>query len=118
MGYAPKDLGAVIWAWQEAASDEGAIRLVVLSGPNSKVVRPRVSSGGSQVLPDWLERTGLTVTTHPVFACGPVVVVVQRGVQRSLRIINVTGDPTLASSFRFQYGRVKRFARIDDLSPH
>ncbi len=105
----------VVRAWQEAANNKDRDRLVALSDPNIEIVGPRGSSYGGQVLREWLERAGLTLTTLRVFARGAVVVVEQRGVWRSLETNEITGDRIVASSFRVENGRVTRYERFDDL---
>jgi hypothetical protein len=106
---------ALVQAWQEAANDKDADRLVALSDSNIEIVGPRGSSYGSQVLSEWLERAGLTLTTLRVFARGPAVVVEQHGVWRAPETNEVTGDRILASSFRVENGSVTRYVRLDDL---
>lgn len=106
---------AVVQDWQAAANNKDGDRLVALSDPNIEIVGPRGSSHGSQVLAEWLERAGLTLTTLRIFAQGSAVVVEQRGVWRSPDSNDITGDRIVASSFRVESGRVTRYARFDNL---
>ena len=103
-------------AWQQAANDQDAERLLAVSDPNIEVVGPRGSGYGHQLLRDWLGRAGLALTTLRAFARGETVVLAQRGVWRSIEGSDVMGERDLASRFDVQNGRVVRFARYDSLA--
>jgi len=103
-------------AWQQAANDQDAERLLAVSDPNIEVVGPRGSGYGHQLLRDWLGRAGLALTTLRIFARGETVVLAQRGVWRSIEGGDVMGERDLASRFDVQNGRVVRFARYDSLA--
>jgi hypothetical protein len=102
-------------AWQQAANDQDAERLLAASDPNIEIVGPRGSGYGHQLLRDWLGRAGLTLTTLRTFARGETVVLAQRGVWRAIEGGDVNGERDLASRFDVQSGRVVRFARYDSL---
>jgi hypothetical protein len=102
-------------AWQQAANDQDAERLLSMSDPNIEVVGPRGSGYGHQLLRDWLGRAGLTLATLRAFARGETVVLAQRGVWRSIEGGDLIGERDLASRFDVQNGRVVRFARYDSL---
>ena len=106
---------AVVQAWQDAANAQNIEGLVALSDPNIEIVGPRGSGYGHQLLRDWLERAGLSLTTLRVFARGQVVVVAQHGVWRSVETGAVTGEANLASRFQVHGQRVIQFARYDSL---
>lgn len=107
---------SIVEAWQDAANEQDADRLLALSDPNIEIVGPRGSAHGHQILRDWLERAGLTLTTLRVFERGDTVVVEQHGVWRSLETGEDVDERPLASSFHVNGGRVTRVARFDSLS--
>jgi hypothetical protein len=102
-------------AWQQAANDQDAERLLALSDLNIEVVGPRGAGYGHQLLRDWLGRAGLALTTLRAFARGETVVLAQRGVWRSIEGGDMLSERDLASRFDVRDGRVVRFARYDSL---
>jgi hypothetical protein len=105
----------VVCAWQEAANEQDGERLIALSDPAIEVVGPRGVAQGHEVLRAWLGRAGLHLTTLRTFVRGPVVVMAQRGVWRSVETGEVVGEALVASRFRVAKGQVVLFARYDDL---
>ncbi len=106
---------AVVTAWQDAANQQDADRLLALSDPQIEIVGPRGSGYGRQLLRDWLGRAGLELTTLRVFARGSVVVLAQHGIWRAADSGAVTGEADLASQFRVAGEQVVQFARHDHL---
>ena len=106
---------AIALAWQGAANSGDVDRLLELSDPEIEVVGPRGSGYGHQLLRDWLARAGLSLETIRVFAGGNAVVAAQHGVWRSVDTGEVTGERSVASSFRVEGRRVARIERYDSL---
>ena len=106
---------AIALAWQGAANSGDVDRLLELSDPEIEVVGPRGSGYGHQLLRDWLARAGLRLETIRVFADGNAVVAAQHGVWRSVDTGEVTGERSVASSFRVEGRRVARIERYDSL---
>jgi hypothetical protein len=102
-------------AWQQAANAQDSARLLALSDPNIEIAGPRGSGFGHQLLRDWLDRAGLTLTTLRAFARGNTVVFAQHATWRAAESGEVAGERHLASRFDVEGGRVARFARYDDL---
>jgi hypothetical protein len=104
-------------AWQAAANAQDAQRLLELSAPDIEVIGPRGSGFGHQLLRDWLARAGLSLTMRRAFARGHVVALEQSGVWRDLTSGEVTGERTLASTFRLNdRQQVAAFGRYDSLA--
>lgn len=107
---------SIVESWQEAANAQDAARMQELSAPDIEVAGPRGSGFGRQLLTEWLERAGLTLTTSRAFVQGDVVVLEQRGVWHHPKTGATTGDKVLASAFRVNLvGQVAWFARFDQL---
>jgi SnoaL-like domain len=107
---------AVVRDWVGAVNRQDAELLVALSDPGIKVVGPRGSGYGHQLLRDWLGRAGLTLETRRAFARDDAVVLAQRGVWRSSETGVVSGEAEVASRFRVSGGRIVQYARHDDLA--
>jgi hypothetical protein len=106
----------IVEAWQEAVNTRDSARLLDLSDPEIEVVGPRGSGFGRQVLQEWLDRAGLTLTTLRAFARGDQVVLEQKGLWRAVDTGDVTGDKRLASAFRVNdQHQIARFVRYDEL---
>lgn len=107
----------VAQAWQDAANAQDIPRLLALSAPDIEIIGPRGSGFGHQLLKDWLARAGLTLSTQRAFARGQMVALEQSGVWRDLATGDVTGERTLASTFRVDdQQQVAAFARYDSLA--
>lgn len=108
---------AVALAWQDAVNARDAMRLTELSSPEIKIVGPRGSGCGHQLLRQWLERAGLSLTTLRVFARGRVIVLEQQGIWASPSSGATTGARALATQFEVNdHHQVAYFARFDRLS--
>ena len=90
----------IVYAWQDAANQQDAARMIEVSDPNIEIVGPRGSAVGYQILRDWLGRAGLTLTTLRTFAREDRVVLAQHGVWQSLETGAPAGEASLASSFQ------------------
>jgi len=107
----------VAQAWQDAANAQDIPRLLELSVPDIEIIGPRGSGFGHQLLTEWLARAGLTLTTQRAFARGQMVALEQSGVWRDLATGAITGERTLASTFRVNdHQQVAAFARYDSLA--
>ena len=107
----------VAHAWQDAANAQDIPRLLELSAPDIEIIGPRGSGFGHQLLKEWLARAGLTLTTQRAFERGQMAALEQSGVWRDLATGEVTGERTLASTFRVNDQRqVAAFARYDSLA--
>jgi hypothetical protein len=108
---------SIAQAWQAAANAQDAQRLVELSAPDIEVIGPRGSGFGHHLLREWLARAGLSLTTQRAFARGQAVALEQVGVWRDLATGAVTGEKTLASTFRANdQQQVASFGRYDNLA--
>lgn len=108
-----EDNVAVVREWQEAANEQDVDRLLELSDPYIKIVGPRGSTRGRNVLEDWLSNAGLRLETLRIFARGSNVVMLQHGVWRSPETGETTGEADLATRFLVGDGRVALLARYD-----
>jgi hypothetical protein len=106
---------SVVQSWQEAANAAESDRLLSLSDEQIEIIGPRGSAYGHDILSQWLARAGLTVEAKRVFAHDDAVVVEQRGIWRNVDTGETMGEADLASSFRVENGRVKRYARFETL---
>jgi hypothetical protein len=106
----------IVQAWQDAANRQDLDQLLALSDPQIEVVGPRGSGYGHALLREWMGRAGLTLTALRVFTRGPLVVVAQHAVWRSVETGAVTGEQDLASCFRVGESRVAQYARYDSLA--
>ena len=59
----------VAQAWQEAVNAQDEALLLLLSHPDIKIVGPRGTAQGHEVLAAWLGRAGLYLETRRVFGC-------------------------------------------------
>lgn len=105
----------LVQAWQNAANERDAARLVALSSPDIELIGPRGSARGHTVLRDWLERAGAHLATQRTFARGGVVVVAQRATWRSLDTGDALGEASVASCFHVANELVARVGRYDTL---
>ena len=105
----------VVRAWLAAANQQNLAQLLALSATDIELIGPRGGGRGHQLLAEWLDRAGLTLTTQRIFARDQVVVVAQQGVWRASDTGAVVGTSAVASLFRVAQGQVVAFARYDDL---
>lgn len=103
-------------AWQEAVNAQDEALLLLLSHPDIKIVGPRGTAQGHEVLAAWLGRAGLTLETRRTFAKGDAVVFAQRGVWQSVAAGEPQGEADVASSFLVQNRQVAEIARFDTLA--
>jgi ketosteroid isomerase-like protein len=109
------DSAEIVKMWLAAANRGDIERLIELSTPDIELIGPRGSGQGYQRLQEWMDRAGLHLTTHRIFARDATVVAAQRAVWRSLETGEITGEQDLASRFRVVDKRVTQFARYDNL---
>ena len=103
--------------WQDAVNAQDVERLLALSAPDIEIIGPRGSGYGHQLLKEWLARAGLSLTLRRAFARGQMVALEQLGVWRDSSTGAVTGERTLASTFRVNdQGQVAAFARYDSVA--
>lgn len=102
--------------WVEAANAENADRLLELSDSNIEIVGPRGSAFGHQILREWLERAGLSLTTLQTFTRDNAVVLAQHGVWRSPENGEIIGEANVASEFRVKDQKVVKYARYETLN--
>ncbi len=107
---------SIVQAWQDAMNHQDRQRLAELSDPQIELIGPRGSAYGIEVLREWLERAGLTLTTWRTFARDDVVVVAQHGMWQSAATGGVPSEADVASVFRVKQGRVTQYARYDTLN--
>jgi hypothetical protein len=106
---------ATVQEWQAAVNAQDRERLLALSASTIEIVGPRGSGFGHQLLSDWLERAGLSITARRIFARADSVVVEQHGTWRAPQTGAVAGEAEMASHFRADAGQVGYFARYDSL---
>ena len=102
-------------AWQEAVNAQDEALLLLLSDPDIRIVGPRGTAQGHEVLAAWLALAGLTLETRRTFAKGDAVVFAQRGVWRSVETDEAQGEAEVATRFVVQNGKVTEIARFDAL---
>lgn len=109
------DALTIVTAWQSAANDRDAGRLLGLSDVDIELVGPRGSSRGRELLREWLQRAGLHLATHRAWVSGSTVVLEQHGVWRAVDTGEQRGEAEVASVFGTANGLVIYFARYDHL---
>lgn len=107
---------ALVQAWVAAANNQDREGLLVLSAPQIALVGPHGIGYGHQLLCDWLERAGLTLTTQRIFVRNHHVVLAQHGVWRNLTDNTVLGEADVATFFQVDQALVSHFARYNDLA--
>jgi SnoaL-like domain len=113
---AQEDPVVVVNAWVKAVNARDEDGLLALSEPDIEIVGPRGSGHGHQLLREWIERAGLTMEPLRVFVRGQTVVIEQQATWRALDTGAVMGNRRIASALQVEGGRVRRFARHDDLA--
>jgi hypothetical protein len=104
----------VVQHWQDAVNARDVQALMTCSDPNIEIVGPRGSAFGHDVLLQWLERAGLSLTPLRSFCRNQTVVVSQHAVWRSAES-EIMGEADVASVFRVENGKVLYYARFDSL---
>jgi hypothetical protein len=104
----------VVQDWQEAVNARDTQALMAYSDPKIEIVGPRGSAFGHDVLRQWLERAGLSLSPQRSFQRDQTVIVAQRAVWRSVES-EIIGEADVASVFRIESGRVIFYARFDSL---
>lgn len=107
---------SIALAWQEAVNQRDVVHLLALSDPHIEIVGPRGSAYGHDILRQWLERAGLHIEHHRLFAKGDEVVVAGHGVWRDIDTGALIGEADMASHFRVTDERVAYYARFDHLA--
>lgn len=110
-----QSLLATVERWLDAVNAKNAERLIESSDSNIEIVGPRGSAYGHQVLREWLERAGLTLTTLRIFVRGNVIVLAQHGVWHSVESGEVVGEADVASQFKIENQKVAKYARFNTL---
>jgi hypothetical protein len=105
----------VITAWQTAANEQNAERLLELSEPEIQIVGPRGIATGHEILREWLKRAGLTLETRQLYARENNLVADQHGIWRDSATGEIVGEADVATHFRVNDGRVTYLARYDSL---
>jgi hypothetical protein len=105
----------VITAWQTAANEQNAERLLELSEPEIQIVGPRGIATGHEILREWLKRAGLTLETRQLYARENNLVADQHGIWRDGATGEIVGEADVATHFRVNDGRVAYLARYDSL---
>jgi SnoaL-like domain len=94
----------VVQHWQDAVNARDAQALLDWSDPKIEIVGPRGSAFGHDVLRQWLERAGLSLSPQRRFQRDQTVVVAQHAVWRSAES-EIVGEADVASVFRIENGR-------------
>jgi hypothetical protein len=105
----------IVKQWLEAANSDDASRLVALSAPDIRIVGPRGTARGAEVLRDWLARARAHLTTQSVYARESRVVVAQHGIWHDASGA-VAGEADVASRFVTEKGRVVEYERHEALA--
>jgi hypothetical protein len=114
MPTAPPSAVRVVAQWLDAVNAQDAGRLLELSAPHIRIVGPRGTAHGADVLRDWLVRARASLTTRSTFAAGARVVVAQHAAWRGPSG-EVLGEAEVASRFVVEGGRVAEYERHDAL---
>jgi hypothetical protein len=104
----------VVQHWQETVNARDVQALLAWSDPKIEIVGPRGSAFGHDVLRQWLERAGLSLSPQRSFQRNQTVVVAQHAVWRSAES-EIIGEADVASVFRIERGKVIFYARCDSL---
>lgn len=104
---------SVAHAWTAAANAQNADELVARSSPTIEIVGPRGAVRGTDVLRDWLERAGLTLTNRRTFARDGRVVLDQHAVWRAPETGETVGEADIASRFVVEGEHVITYERHD-----
>jgi hypothetical protein len=99
----------IVQAWHEALNAGDVDRLVALCDANVEVGGPRGSSSGHQVLRDWFDRAGLSLSFGRAFHRPGVVVVEENAVWPG------SEPSTVASAFWVADDLIRRILRYDGL---
>jgi hypothetical protein len=84
------------------------------SDPKIEIVGPRGSAFGHDVLRQWLERAGLSLSPLRSFQRDQTVIVAQHAEWHSVES-EIVGQADVASVFRIGNGKVLFYARFDSL---
>jgi hypothetical protein len=104
----------VVQHWQDAVNARDVQALMTWSDPKIEITGPRGSAFGHDVLHQWLERAGLSLSPQRSFQRNQTVVVAQHAVWRSAES-EIIGEADVASVFRVEDDKVLYYARFDSL---
>jgi hypothetical protein len=107
---------SVIAEWHDALNTGDVDRLVSLSSDEVEIVGPRGSGRGSQLLRDWVARSGIRLEMRRLFARDSAVVAEELAEWRSPDTNDVVDRQELATIFRVEDGRVSYIDRRPSLA--
>lgn len=100
--------------WVNAANQKNIEELVSLSDEKIEIAGPKGSGTGHQLLTEWIDRAGLTVSTIKIYAKGGTVVFEQQGVWQDKEGKPI-GEAEVSSHMKIENGKVSYLSRYDDL---
>lgn len=103
-------------AWLAAVNAGDAEAALAATSPDVRIVGPRGTARGHEVLRAWLGHAGATFATRAVYARDGRVVVAQHGVWRDAATGAVVGEMEVTSRFLVEDGRVAELERYDELA--
>ena len=107
---------SVIAVWHEALNSGDIDRLIALTSDEVEIVGPRGSSrGSSQVLREWVERSGIRLEMRRLFGRDGTYVAEELAEWRSPDSGEVVDRQELATIFRVEDGRVTSIDRRPSL---
>lgn len=96
--------------WTEKVNAKDIKGVLEVSDPNIEMVGPRGTAAGRETLRQWVEGSGLHLTTVTRYAKGGTVVYEQEGVWE-----NQNGQVTVYTVMEVQNNKVNRVSRYDTL---
>jgi hypothetical protein len=102
---------SLIAAWHDALNAGDVDRLVSLSSADVEIVGPRGTGQGSQLLRDWVARSGIRLEMRRVFARDSTVVAEELAEWRSTDTGEIVDRQDLATIFHIENSRVSYIDR-------
>jgi hypothetical protein len=108
--------GTLIAAWHDALNAGDVDRLVSLSSSEVEIVGPRGTGRGSQLLRDWVTRSGIRLELRRLFGRDAAIVAEELAEWRSTETGEIVDRQELATIFRVEDGRVAYIDRRPSLA--
>lgn len=107
---------SIVEHWLAAVNAGESASALALSAPDVRLIGPRGTATGRDVLRTWLAQAGATFATRAIYARGATVVVAQRATWRDTPTDALVGEADVATRFVVADGLVAELERYDALA--
>jgi hypothetical protein len=107
---------SLIAAWHDALNAGDVDRLLSLSSDDVEIVGPRGTGRGSQLLREWVARSGIRLEMRRLFARDSTVIAEELAEWRSTDTGEIVDRQDLATIFHIENGHVSYIDRRPSLS--